>query len=460
MKIVNAVLITVLLLFAGMAQAITCPAGNFCVQKLTAASTDCSTAGSCVIFPIPQDTGTLGVSLTGTFTATVVFEGTADNNATNDNTWTTVNCTPPGSTTAVTSATAAGSWRCSVGGLTHFRVRASAYTSGPTVTINSSRASLSGGGGGGITALTGDVNASGTGSVAASVVQVNGAAIPLSANTLGSNAIGQLIASIPNIFLTFTLDTGCLGIQAGDLVAFSNDGADVAGDNGIEPLGVAAETVGAFPGTIKVQISGIVQATSVPGAPGSFAVAPGFYVVAATGADSGKASRWINSGPLYSSSTPPYIFGLALAYQDVSHHFPILLQQHHFERNLFLINAVEGLNQFHIEFINSSTVNANQDINGKLFFSTADQRIRVPYTVTAADELQGFAVVPIVWTTAFPDNNNTVTWSLEDPTAVPGLNFVTLDMHSKTGAGFDAAFLVTAGTAGRNVIVHAHGSED
>jgi hypothetical protein len=49
-------------------------------------------------------------------------------------------------------------------------------------------------GSGGITALTGDVTASGTGSVAASVVRVNGASVPASQSCLGSNSSSQLIA--------------------------------------------------------------------------------------------------------------------------------------------------------------------------------------------------------------------------------------------------------------------------
>ena len=51
----------------------------------------------------------------------------------------------------------------------------------------------SGGGSAGITALTGDVTASGTGSVAASVVKINGASVPTSKTCVGTNSSGQLI---------------------------------------------------------------------------------------------------------------------------------------------------------------------------------------------------------------------------------------------------------------------------
>lgn len=52
-----------------------------------------------------------------------------------------------------------------------------------------------GSGGGGITALTGDVTASGSGSVVATVVKVNGASLPTSTNVVGTNGSGQIIAS-------------------------------------------------------------------------------------------------------------------------------------------------------------------------------------------------------------------------------------------------------------------------
>ena len=54
------------------------------------------------------------------------------------------------------------------------------------------------GGSGGITALTGDVTASGTGSVTASVVHVNGASVPTSKTCVGTNSSGQFIDATNN----------------------------------------------------------------------------------------------------------------------------------------------------------------------------------------------------------------------------------------------------------------------
>src|ERR1700722_11330280 len=48
-----------------------------------------------------------------------------------------------------------------------------------------------------LTALTGDVTANGPGSAAATVVQVEGGAIPANAGALGTNSLGQLVSVTP-----------------------------------------------------------------------------------------------------------------------------------------------------------------------------------------------------------------------------------------------------------------------
>lgn len=69
--------------------------------------------------------------LQGTFVATLQFEGSIDDGAT----WFSVRAFVSGSNpAAVTSATATGRWYTQVSGLSHFRVRCSAYTSG-TVSV-------------------------------------------------------------------------------------------------------------------------------------------------------------------------------------------------------------------------------------------------------------------------------------------------------------------------------------
>lgn len=60
-----------------------------------------------------------------TFSGTLQFEATITGQ-----TWVAINVFPPNSTTAVTSATAAGLWLGHCAGLSAVRVRASAWTSG------------------------------------------------------------------------------------------------------------------------------------------------------------------------------------------------------------------------------------------------------------------------------------------------------------------------------------------
>lgn len=94
--------------------------------------------------------GTCAIQLSGTFTATLVFEVSITKDV-----WTTLNVTPPNSTSAVTGATAAGLWFGAVGGMQAIRVRCSAFTSGvinvdlQAILAGGSASSGGGGGGGG-----------------------------------------------------------------------------------------------------------------------------------------------------------------------------------------------------------------------------------------------------------------------------------------------------------------------
>lgn len=86
-----------------------------------------------------------GVQVTGTFSATLAFEGTTDGS-----TWVAISATPVASTTTVTSVTSTGAWSVPTAGLQAFRVRCSAYTSGtPTVALLSNQTGARGGGGAG-----------------------------------------------------------------------------------------------------------------------------------------------------------------------------------------------------------------------------------------------------------------------------------------------------------------------
>ncbi len=70
-----------------------------------------------------------GIQLSGTWTATVLFEQTLDNGTT----WIAKTVYPAAGGAGVTTAAANGQWKFPCGGETHVRARCSAFTSGPIV---------------------------------------------------------------------------------------------------------------------------------------------------------------------------------------------------------------------------------------------------------------------------------------------------------------------------------------
>lgn len=91
------------------------------------------------------DTSTAGaaaIQLTGTWVATVEFEGSVDGG-----TFVALNLIPSNSATAASSATATGAWNANIGGYRLVRARASAFTSG-TIEVTLSSAGSGGKGGG------------------------------------------------------------------------------------------------------------------------------------------------------------------------------------------------------------------------------------------------------------------------------------------------------------------------
>lgn len=117
--------------------------------------------------------GTVGFQLSGTFSGTLSFEGTTDNSN-----WVALRATPPGTTTAVTSATAAGAWVGSAAGLSQVRARVSSYTSG-SFSVSILVTETGGGAGGG-------------GAGAAGVVTIESAGVASGAFASGSIASGAV----------------------------------------------------------------------------------------------------------------------------------------------------------------------------------------------------------------------------------------------------------------------------
>src|SRR5271157_3392560 len=105
---------------------------------ITTNGASCTPATNCLVVSLPQDEGGATLTLSGTWTGTISFEATGDGGVT----WVAVNVLPLNSTSAVTSATANGTWQVNASGFTGLRMRGSAAMSGSAVaTITPSAAS-------------------------------------------------------------------------------------------------------------------------------------------------------------------------------------------------------------------------------------------------------------------------------------------------------------------------------
>lgn len=142
------------------------------VGNLTAASTNCAATSSCIESTVPLNIGGATFKLSGTFSATVQFEATADPLTVQSANalWVAISATPSSSATTATSATATGVWQVNIAAYTRIRIRVSAFTSGTVAAaINFSTASARGGSGGGaggtVTNVTGTLPITSSGGV-------------------------------------------------------------------------------------------------------------------------------------------------------------------------------------------------------------------------------------------------------------------------------------------------------
>lgn len=179
-------------------------AQNVAIGSLTASGADCTTAGACITLQFEgNDVASASIQLSGTFTATVQFEASSDKGTT----WVAISGTPLNSSTAVTSATTANTWKFNVASITNIRARCSAFTSAPTVVIRSSRAVANAiGGGGAVFASGGTTNnlipkSNGSGALVDSTLSDNGT------NVISTEAV-QVPASGVAIFGAGNSGTG------------------------------------------------------------------------------------------------------------------------------------------------------------------------------------------------------------------------------------------------------------
>jgi hypothetical protein len=183
-------LLPFLLMLAGIAAAQDYPlsyASATASGKLSAASATCANP-ACLWIVVPQDTGAVSVQLSGTFTATMQFEVSA-----NGSNWISI-----GSTATATSATAAGVYDFVLHGQRYFRVRCSSYSSGPVAADIATRKTTIGQAGDYL-----EVNPDGSVTIgntlsASRVIGVQFSAIDVDPATLASGAIAGYFNSINN----------------------------------------------------------------------------------------------------------------------------------------------------------------------------------------------------------------------------------------------------------------------
>ncbi len=142
---------------------------------INATSTNCATVNSCIVLPLPLNTGAVGIQLDGTFSGTLSFEGVI-NNAT----YGALTCSPLEGGSPVASATAVGRWQCPVTGAVSVRVRGSATMTGAAnVAIVASSPSPSGS-----NTFTGDITIPGD-------ITVTSSALPTGASTSAKQDTGN-----------------------------------------------------------------------------------------------------------------------------------------------------------------------------------------------------------------------------------------------------------------------------
>lgn len=105
--------------------------------NLTASSTDCTLAGACLTFDLrTANDASVGIQISGTWSATVQFEGTLDcSNWFAAGAYAVPGATVSTSAVAVTSTAGNGQWTLATVGYCGVRARVSAFTSGPVVVL-------------------------------------------------------------------------------------------------------------------------------------------------------------------------------------------------------------------------------------------------------------------------------------------------------------------------------------
>lgn len=216
-------------------------------------------AGQAVTLSNLVGLGTVGVQVSGTFVATVIFESTID--GTN---WFAINAVPlPSGVNVATAATAPGQWQIDVAACTQMRVRCSAYTSG-TATVF-----MRGGQATSVTAVALDTpipaGANSIGSVISTVD--TGALVTLTAAAAGlttadqTNAYGSSLKLVVDITgLTGTTPTLTVVVQGKDTA--SGKYYNILSSTALAAVGTTVLTIGpGLPTTANLSANDVLPRT-------------------------------------------------------------------------------------------------------------------------------------------------------------------------------------------------------
>ena len=169
-----------------------------------------TTNTTAIVVNLPEDKGGATLTVAGTWTGTISFYGTGSGGINGGGIWTALSVLPIGSSTAVTSTTANGTWQVNVAGFTGVCMLSSASMTGSaTVTITPSAASARSNGGSS-SGGSGNANYTGTQNVLA---KGSGTAHTLIDSSITDN--GTTIAATESISTTGGVTTGVGGTTAG-----------------------------------------------------------------------------------------------------------------------------------------------------------------------------------------------------------------------------------------------------
>ena len=184
--------------------------GSKCFITTNGSSCPGTTNTTAIVVNLPEDKGGATLTVAGTWTGTISFYGTGSGGINGGGIWTALSVLPIGSSTAVTSTTANGTWQVNVAGFTGVCMLSSASMTGSaTVTITPSAASARSNGGSS-SGGSGNANYTGTQNVLA---KGSGTAHTLIDSSITDN--GTTIAATESISTTGGVTTGVGGTTAG-----------------------------------------------------------------------------------------------------------------------------------------------------------------------------------------------------------------------------------------------------